>query len=183
MCYLGWAVRCWGKSQGAVVSGIPTFSWALWENTSPQDRPGLQRWFGHALSWRPPSMASEIELKLHLASPSPYLPLQTYCFPGPSAPSTAVLPTKPSPCPYMTAPWHHSIFLRTCFPSTGLPFPDFPHLVAHSSFKTPSRVSFFLETGGPLPPDHLISSNLWPLSWFSISRLPHRSSCPCIANH
>lgn len=81
-------------------------------------------------------------------SPSPNLPLQTYCFPFSSIPSTSILPTKSSPFPMhdrSLAP----LGLCTCFPSPGLPFPDFPHLVTHSSFKTPSRVSFFLEIGGP----------------------------------
>lgn len=170
MCYLGWAVRCWGKSQGAVVSGTPTFSRALCEKTSPQYRPGLQRWFGEALSWRPSSMAPEIELKLQvgitqplsasadLLRSSPYGPFHLH-----PAHQSLAIPIYDSPLT--------PLGLHTCFPSTGLPFPDFPHLVTHSSFKTPSGVSFFLETGGPLPPDHLFK----PLTLIMILDLPPAS--------
>lgn len=81
-----------------------------------------------------------------------WVEIPTWCHPAPICLCRLTafhsLQSRPPP-PYPPNP-HHSpcmtpLDLCTCFPSTRLPF---PHLVAHLSFNTPSRVSFFLEIGG-----------------------------------
>lgn len=126
----GWVIRCWGESQVP-----PHVVEPLDENISPQFSPGLGK---------PSSMASGIKSKLPASHKAPstqlYFTSPDSLFPNPPSIPHPPYP-KPSPLPRQDGSWH--IGPRSAMLSSpGLPSPDPPSLATHSSFKTPSRVSF-----------------------------------------